>query len=162
MAPTEPRTPLVEYFRKDRASARLRDVTLRAVRRAGRSTIRSSRSQIAFSRRRTFAWIWAPRQYLGARAAPLALSIALSRRIRSSRWKEVVEPRPGRYMHHLEVWRAADLDATVQRWLAEAWPDAVSLTGVAPDAGAVVRTEALATLVSTAVLFDPAQLKPIR
>ena len=124
MAQTALRTGLAEYFRKDRASARLRDVTLRVIRQSGPSTMRTSRSQIAFSRQRAFAWIWAPRQYLGPRAAPLALSIALPRRIRSSRWKEVVEPQPGRYIHHLEVRRARDVDVTVRRWLAEAWADA--------------------------------------
>ena len=124
MARTAPRIRLAEYFRRDRASARLPDVALREIRRTGPSTMRTSRSQIAFSRRRAFAWIWAPRQYLGPRAAPLVLSIALPRRIRSSRWKEVVEPRLGRYMHHLDVGRASDVDAAVRRWLAEAWADA--------------------------------------
>ena len=124
MAQTVPRTGLAEYFRKDRVSARLRDVALHVIRQSGPSTMRTSRSQIAFSRRCAFAWIWAPRQYLGPRAAPLVLSIALRRRIRSSRWKEVVEPQPGRYMHHLEVRDARDVDATVRRWVAEAWKDA--------------------------------------
>ena len=94
------------------------------IRLAGPSAMRVSKSQIAFRRRRGFAWIWAPRQYRGPRAAPLVLSIALSRRIRSRRWKEVVEPRPGRFMHHLEVWRSRDLDSSIQRWLSEAWTDA--------------------------------------
>jgi hypothetical protein len=124
MSQTVLRTGLVEYLKRDQVSARLRDVALRAIRQSGPCTIRTSRSQIAFSRRRAFAWIWAPRQYLGPRAAPLVLSIALPRRIRSKRWKEVVETQPGRYMHHLEVRRARDVDATVQRWLAEAWADA--------------------------------------
>ena len=124
MSQTALRTGLAEYFQKDRVSARLRDVALRAIRQSGPSKVRTSRSQIAFSRRRAFAWVWAPRQYLGPRAAPLVLSIALPRRIRSKRWKEVVEAQPGRYMHHLEVRRARDVDTTVQRWLAEAWADA--------------------------------------
>ena len=124
MSQTVLRTGLAEYLKRDQVSARLRDVALLAIRQSGPSTTRTSRSQIAFSRRRAFAWIWAPRQYLGPRAAPLVLSIALPRRIRSKRWKEVVETQPGRYMHHLEVRRARDVDATVQRWLAEAWADA--------------------------------------
>lgn len=124
MTRTRPKTGLIEHFRTDPFSARLRDRTFDVIRFAGPIAMRSSESQIAFRRRRGFAWIWAPRQYLGPRAAPLVLSIALSRRIRSPRWKEVVEPRPGCFMHHLEVWRSRDLDASVRRWLSDAWTDA--------------------------------------
>jgi hypothetical protein len=47
--------------------------------------------------------------------------MALPRRSRSARWKSVVEPRPGLFMHHLEVHVARDLDAEVGRWLRQAW-----------------------------------------
>jgi hypothetical protein len=83
---------------------------------------RTTKSQIAFRRRRGFAWVWVPVQYLhGHKIAPIVLSVALSRRDRSSRWKEVVEPRPGRFMHHLELITPSDVDSTVKSWLKEAW-----------------------------------------
>jgi hypothetical protein len=87
----------------------------------GPSTARAGRSQIAFRRGRGFAWIWAPRQYLGKNAAPLAISLALPKRIRSRRWKEVVTPRPGWYMHHLEIRRASDIDRQLRHWIRLAW-----------------------------------------
>lgn len=62
-----------------------------------------------------------PDRWLDGDVAPLVLSIALSRRDRSKRWKQVVEPTPGRFMHHLELWSVADLDEQVSARLAEAW-----------------------------------------
>jgi hypothetical protein len=39
----------------------------------------------------------------------------------SPRWKEIVEPAPGRFTHHLELHSTADVDDEVQSWLQEAW-----------------------------------------
>jgi hypothetical protein len=49
------------------------------------------------------------------------LTLALRRRDSSPRWKEIVEPRPGRFTHHLELRSAADIDDKVLGWLQEAW-----------------------------------------
>ncbi|HPH94847.1 MAG TPA: hypothetical protein PKW33_01555 [Anaerolineaceae bacterium] len=38
----------------------------------------------------------------------------------SQRWKEIVEPAPGKLMHHPEIWTADDLDEEVKVWLKEA------------------------------------------
>ncbi|MGE3856937.1 MAG: DUF5655 domain-containing protein [Dehalococcoidia bacterium] len=82
--------------------------------------LRVTKSQVAFSRRRGFAWAWTPDRYLRGRTAPLVLSIALGRRDGSARWKEVVQPAPARWMHHLELTDAAQLDVEVDAWLSEA------------------------------------------
>lgn len=82
---------------------------------------RLTQSQVTFERGRPVAWAWVPRQYLGGRAAPLVLSLHLPGRHPSPRWKEVVEVRPGRFMHHLELWTTDDLDAEVRSWLRLAW-----------------------------------------
>jgi hypothetical protein len=52
---------------------------------------------------------------------PAVLSIALSRRVDSSRFKEVVQPSRGVWMHHLELNTAGDVDAEVTAWLREAF-----------------------------------------
>lgn len=39
----------------------------------------------------------------------------------SPRWKEIVEPAPGRFAHHLELYAARDIDAEVKDWLRAAW-----------------------------------------
>ncbi len=85
---------------------------------------RITRSQIAFLRRRPFAWAWVPARYLRGKVAPLVLTIARRDRDPSARWKEIVEVTPGRFMHHLELYSAGEIDDQVAAWLREAWLDA--------------------------------------
>ncbi|MBI5568043.1 MAG: hypothetical protein HY870_24305 [Chloroflexi bacterium] len=61
-----------------------------------------------------------PKQYL-RRAAPLVLTLGFRCRDASPRWKEIVEPRPGRFTHHLELWSLTDIDDEVREWLRAAW-----------------------------------------
>lgn len=78
--------------------------------------IRATKSQVAFREKRGFAYVWWPGRYL-ASEVPAVLSIALPWRIDSARFKEVVNPSPGLWMHHLELNSPADLDAEVAGWL---------------------------------------------
>ena len=87
----------------------------------GSLELRVTKSQVAFRRRRAFAWAWMPGKILRGRTAPLVLSLALPERDPSPRWKQVVEPAPGRFMHHLELYTTADLDEQVAVWLRRAW-----------------------------------------
>ncbi len=90
----------------------------------GPAEIRVTKSQVAFWRRRAFAWAWMPGKYLRRRTAPLVLTIALRRRDGSPRWKQIVEPSPGRFTHHLELYSRDDFDDEVHAWLLEAWDQA--------------------------------------
>ena len=81
---------------------------------------RVTRSQVAFRRRRGFAWIWLPGQYLHGPHADCVLSVALGRRDDSPRFKEVVHPSPRHWMHHLEIRDAAEVDDEVRAWVWEA------------------------------------------
>ncbi len=92
-----------------------------AVTAIGEAERRVSRSQIGFYRQHPFAAVWRPGQYLGGTRPPLVLSVFLPRMDRSPRWKEVVEPRPGRFTHHLEINDAIEVDHEVREWLREAW-----------------------------------------
>ncbi len=83
--------------------------------------VRLSKSQVSFRRRRPFAAVWMPGRYLRSKTAPLVLTIYLRRREPSPRWKEVVEPAPGRFTHHLELYSTTDIDEEVRHWLQEAW-----------------------------------------
>jgi len=85
---------------------------------------RVQKSQIGFVRTHPFAAAWVPARYLGRPGAPLVLSVFLRRRDASPRWKQVVEARPGRFTHHLELYAPADVDAQVRAWLREAWQEA--------------------------------------
>lgn len=88
--------------------------------RIGPYDVRVSKSQIAFRRRRGFAYLWVPGQYLAKPSAEAVLSIALTRRDPSRRFKEVVNPARGHWMHHLELHDLDDLDDEVEAWLREA------------------------------------------
>lgn len=98
------------------AYARVREV----LDRSGPYEVRVTTSQVAFRRRRGFAYLWLPGQYLRRPATEVVLSIVLGRRDASTRWKEVVQPSPHHWMHHLEIRALGDLDAEVEAWLREA------------------------------------------
>lgn len=110
-----------EFFQGNEQAAELFRVVLTAIEIMGPVQIRVSKSQIAFRGKRGFAWVWIPGKYLKGKTAPLVLTIGLRRRDLSARWKEVVEPYPGRFVHHLELYAAKQVDEEVKAWLAEAW-----------------------------------------
>jgi hypothetical protein len=82
--------------------------------------VSTSKSQIAFRRKRGFAYLWLPGQYLAKPSAEVVLSISLGRHDPSARFKEVVHVAPRHWMHHLELHGADEIDAVVVEWLREA------------------------------------------
>lgn len=110
-----------EFFEGYPESRRIYAAVERAIERVGPADVRITKSQIAFRRRAGFAWVWIPGRYLSGDRPPLVLSVALPRRDRSPRWKEVVEPRAGRFMHHLEIASEGTIDREVVGWIQEAW-----------------------------------------
>lgn len=62
--------------------------------------------------------------YLGKGDVLLVLTVGLRRRDDSPRWKEIIEPAPRRFAHHLELHSGADIDNEVRCWLQEAWEGA--------------------------------------
>jgi hypothetical protein len=94
-----------------------------AVARIGDADVRVTKSQVAFRRRRGFAFVWRPGQYLRSEV-PAVLSIALPYEVSSDRVKSVAHPSPRVWMHHLELDDAAQVDDEVSGWLAEAYEDA--------------------------------------
>lgn len=89
--------------------------------------IRVTKSQIALVNSRPFAWIWIPEKSLSREAAPLVVSMSFPERDPSPRWKEIVEPARARFMHHLEIYTADDIDSEVETWLLKAWTSAGNL-----------------------------------
>ena len=90
-----------------------------AVASLGPFTEQTSKSQVTFRRRRGFAYVWRPGQYVRS-AVPAVLSVALDHEDPSPRWKEVAHPSPRVWMHHLELHRPEEVDEEVVDWLAEA------------------------------------------
>lgn len=112
---------LDEFFAGQQTARGIFEVVREAVAAAGPAEIRVTKSQVAFRRRTGFAYTWMPAKYLRRGDVPLVLTIALRRRDSSLRWKQIVEPVPGRFTHHLELRSAAEVDDEVRRWLEEAW-----------------------------------------
>ncbi len=115
---------LEEFFMGQADSQRLFDALHAAISAIGPAEVRVTKSHVAFRRRTAFAWAWMPRTVLRGRGAPLVLSLALHRQDVSARWKQVVEPYPGRFTHHLELYSVEEVDGEVQSWLVEAWEQA--------------------------------------
>lgn len=116
---------LDEFFSAQELSRQLFDTVRAAIDQTGPAEMRVSKSQIAFRRRRGFAWVWIPARYLRrGNTAPLVLSLALPFRDPSPRWKQVVEPYPGRFIHHLEIDGTGEIDDEVKTWLNLAWSSA--------------------------------------
>jgi|SRR5690554_4659312 len=96
----------------------------RVIQEFGEVELRATKSQVAFRARRGFAYVWRPGQYVRS-DVPAVLSIALPRRLRSPRFKEVVHVSDRVWMHHLELSAVEDIDDEVVAWLTEAY-DAAS------------------------------------
>jgi len=110
-----------EFFAGQDESRQIFEAVRDTIEDIGPAELRVGRSQISFRRRRAFAWVWRPGQYLRGKSAPLVLTLSFPERDPSPRWKEVVVASPGHFTHHLELYSADDIDDQVRAWLREAW-----------------------------------------
>lgn len=115
---------LEKFFDEFPESRRLYDYLEEVICQIGPAEIKVSKSQVAFVYKKPFARAWIPGKYLHGKTAPLVLSISFQHREVSPRWKEIVEPYPGRFMHHLELWAVSEIDDQVREWLNQAWENA--------------------------------------
>ncbi|WP_404393518.1 DUF5655 domain-containing protein [Humibacillus xanthopallidus] len=92
----------------------------RAIHAIGDAAVAVTKSQIAFRRRRGFAFVWRPGQYVQS-DVPAVLSIALPYEIASVRFKAVAHPSRRVWMHHLELSAPDQVDDEVCEWLREAY-----------------------------------------
>jgi hypothetical protein len=112
---------VAEFFAGRPASlARFREVEA-AVGALGRAEVRVTRSQVAFRRRRGFAYVWLPGRWLRRPEVETVLSIALPQPEGSPRFREVVHPSAGVWMHHLPIDEPGSVDGEVIAWLARAY-----------------------------------------
>jgi hypothetical protein len=109
------------FFGEQGFSLQIFQAVQRAVENIGPAEIVVSKSQIAFRRRKSFAWVWRPGQYLKGKTAPLVITFSFPYRHNSPRWKEIVEPKPSRFTHHLELYSTDDVDDEVCGWIQAAW-----------------------------------------
>ena len=110
-----------EFFAGREESRRLFEAIQRRVAHLGDVTMKVSKSQIAFRRKRNFAIVWVPGKYLDSRTAPLVLTLSFPHPDGSKRWKQIFQISPKRFTHHLEIFKETDIDAEVYGWLKLAW-----------------------------------------
>jgi hypothetical protein len=110
-----------EYFDGQGLSKRIFDRLRELVLEICPAKVRVTTSQVAFVGRKAFLWVWMPEKYLRRKAAALVLTVGFPQKDPSPRWKEIVEPTPGNFVHHLELYSLDDLDDQVRQWIAQAW-----------------------------------------
>ena len=108
------------FFLGEPRAVAVASAVLSEVDQLGTHETRVSRSQVAFRRRRGFAYLWRPGQYVHS-DVPAVLSIALPHELASPRWKQVAHPSPRTWMHHLELSAPDQVDLEVRGWLREAY-----------------------------------------
>lgn len=113
-----------EFFEGQAESRQIFEALNNLVKTFGDIESQVTKSQVAFRRRKAFAWIWMPSKYLHRKVAPLVLTLSFGNRNPSPRWKQIVEPYPGRFTHHLELYSVTEIDDEVCNWLREAWANA--------------------------------------
>ena len=80
-----------------------------------------SKTQVSYCARRAFAWIWPPvRKVRGRPEKYVVLSFALGRKLQSAGVEQALEVYPGRWMHHIILSEARQLDEELLSWLSEA------------------------------------------
>ncbi|MCK9795268.1 DUF5655 domain-containing protein [Isoptericola sp. 4D.3] len=85
-------------------------------------TTRTTKTQVAFRRRRAFAFVWPPWEGLRDHVdVPAVVSFVLPRELRSPRVKEVAHPSEHAWTHHVEVRDPAELDDEIAAWVREAY-----------------------------------------
>jgi hypothetical protein len=112
---------LDEYFDGNEDSRMIFDCLREMIESMGPAEMRVQQSQIAFLRKKAFAYTSLPRQYQRGRGAPLIFSISLRRRDQSARWKKIVPLTSNSFTHYLELFSPKDVDDQVCGWLQEAW-----------------------------------------
>lgn len=110
-----------EFFGNNDTAIEIFEAIMRCMAKLGQPKVKVMKSQISLIRNKTFARLWVPGAYLKGEQAPLVLTFTFSEPVRSARWKEVVEAKPGYLTHHLELRSRAEVDAQVAGWLRKAW-----------------------------------------
>lgn len=84
--------------------------------------IKIQKSQICFSNKHQFAFVWLPLRRMKNRPEIYILvSFGLSYRIDSPRILEATEPYPNRWMHHLLIQSPSEVDQELMDWIKEAY-----------------------------------------
>lgn len=88
--------------------------------------IKIQKSQISFSNKHQFAFVWLPIRKMKNRPdIYIIVSFGLSYRLDSPRIAETTEPYPNRWTHHLIIQNRSEVDTELMSWIKEAYYFAV-------------------------------------
>lgn len=88
----------------------------------GAVRVEAAKTQVSFGAKRKFAWVWLPQRWTRKRPENcIVLTFAAGRPIEHEKIVEAVEPRPGRWTHHIIIEKESDVDEDVRGWLREAY-----------------------------------------
>lgn len=84
--------------------------------------IKIQKSQIAFSNKRGFAYVWLPVRKMKNRSdVYINVSFCLPYPLDSSRIVQSIEPYPGRWMHHVIIQDKNEIDLELMNWVNEVY-----------------------------------------
>jgi len=110
------------FFQRYPDALRLFQAVLGYVESIGPMVVKVTKTQVSFAAETAFAWVWLPQMWVKKRpGGSITLSFSLGHRVTDGRIVEVVEPRPGRFMHHFVIEDESDFNEDVRRWLREAY-----------------------------------------
>ena len=113
---------IVDFFRNAPGALPLFEEAAKMIASLGESRVEAAKTQISFGNRYRFAWIWLPiRKMKGRPELYIVLSFGLDHAVRSPRIAEVVQPRTGRFTHHMIIEKTSDLDEELRSWLVMAY-----------------------------------------
>ena len=96
--------------------------TKRLLKELGPVQVKVQKSQIAFSNRYQFAFIWHPsRRFRGRKGVYMVVTFGVSHRIEDSRIEAATEPYPNRWTHHVLVSERREIDTQLMDWLVQSW-----------------------------------------
>ncbi len=121
MAPSDRRT-VEELFAGRPAALALFNHISDYIRSLGPVEVGVTKTQVSFGVRTKFAWVWLPQLWTRKRAnESVTLTFDADHRIDHPRIAQAVEPRPGRWTHHVVIEKEADFSHDVRGWLREAY-----------------------------------------
>jgi hypothetical protein len=81
-----------------------------------------TKTQVSFGTKRKFAWVWLPQLWIKNQPKnSIVLTFALDHHIENKKIKEVVEPSPGKWTHHIVIKNSSDFNDEIKSWVEEAW-----------------------------------------
>lgn len=123
----EERALLAVFFGKNTRSGALFDQIMERLQAEfpGLHVLKVGKTMINLGDSRTFFYISLPRQ-AARRNEALLISLGLDRPIQSPRIRDVSQPYPGRWTHHILIGGAEELDEELLSWLRQAEAFALS------------------------------------